>query len=204
MYGPWPRTTRRAPAVETSRSGTPGCATDHAVTASTAPGSSAARQAFAEVGDQSVDGDALLDHRVAITDRDGVVVERVEIDGDAVRRPDLVLTAVPTSDRLRLVVLAHPAALEQVEDLARGRGERVLLRQRQHGHLVGRQTRVELEDDAFLELTVGVRCLFDAVRVEEERQRGARGTRGRLDHVRVVAAVVRLVVVGEILTGSLL
>ena len=33
--------------------------------------------------------------RVAVADRDGVVLERVEVDGDAQRRADLVLAAVP-------------------------------------------------------------------------------------------------------------
>ena len=38
---------------------------------------------------------------------------------------------------------------------------------------------------------------------EQERERGAVGAGGRLDHVRQVAAVVLLVVVAEVLAGEL-
>ena len=52
----------------------------------------------------------LLLHRVALADRDGVVLEGVEVDGDAVRRADLVLAAVAAADRAGVVELDVPAA----------------------------------------------------------------------------------------------
>src|SRR5688572_16412786 len=67
------------------------------------------RQAVAEVADQIGDRDALLLHGVAVADRDGLVLERVEVDRDAERRPDLVLAAVAPPDRAGVVVVDRPA-----------------------------------------------------------------------------------------------
>ena len=52
----------------------------------------------AEVALDPVERDALLRHRVALAHGDGVVVEGVEVDGDAERRADLVLAAVALAD----------------------------------------------------------------------------------------------------------
>src|SRR4051794_4081340 len=52
------------------------------------------------------DRDPLLGQRVAVAERDGVVLERLVVDGDAVGRADLVLPAVALADRAALVVLA--------------------------------------------------------------------------------------------------
>src|SRR5215468_33334 len=56
-------------------------------------------QALLELAEQRVDGDSILRHAVAVTDRDRTVVEGVEVDRDAQRRPDLVLPAVAAADR---------------------------------------------------------------------------------------------------------
>src|SRR5688500_11689885 len=49
-------------------------------------------------------GDALLNKRVAVADRDRLILDRLPIDGEAERSPDFVLTAVATADRAGLVI----------------------------------------------------------------------------------------------------
>src|SRR5664279_6142827 len=71
-------------------------------------GDLAARQARGEVGLDLIEGDALLGHRVAVTHRHGVVGKGVEVDRDAERRADLVLTSVPAPDRLGVVEVDIP------------------------------------------------------------------------------------------------
>src|SRR5690242_1858883 len=56
-----------------------------------------------------VERDPLLLHRVAVTNGDRVVLQRVEVDGDAVRRADLVLPPVPPADRAGVVEVGVPA-----------------------------------------------------------------------------------------------
>src|SRR4051794_11098052 len=51
-----------------------------------------------------VDPDPLLLERVAIADGDGLILQRLAIDGDAVRRADFVLPAVAAADGGLLVV----------------------------------------------------------------------------------------------------
>src|SRR6266540_4742617 len=66
-------------------------------------------KALVQVADQPVDSHPVLSHRVAVAHRDGPVLERVEIHGDAVGRADLVLSAVAAADRAGVVVVDHPA-----------------------------------------------------------------------------------------------
>ncbi len=54
---------------------------------------------------------------------DGAVVEGVEVDRDAERRADLVLTAVAAADRAGVVEVDGPLAAERVGDLAGQRRE---------------------------------------------------------------------------------
>src|SRR5689334_4333959 len=77
---------------------------------------SAAEQARPEVGLDLVEGDPLLGHGVALADRHRLVVEGVEVDGDAERRADLVLATVATADGARVVEVDVPV-------LAQGGGE---------------------------------------------------------------------------------
>src|SRR5436309_13928374 len=62
------------------------------------------REALLQVVDELVDGDAVLGQGVAVAHGHGPVLEGLEVDGDAVRRPRLVLAPVATADGLRLVV----------------------------------------------------------------------------------------------------
>ena len=74
------------------------------------------------MAEQIVDRDPLLLHRVALADRDGAVVERVEVDGDAERRAELVLAAVAPADGLGLVVVAHEVRLRGAASTSRATG----------------------------------------------------------------------------------
>src|SRR5262245_15922985 len=92
-------------------------------------------QALREEALEAVDREPLLPHRVALPDRDLRVVERVEVDRHAERRPDLVLAPVPPADRAGVVEVARPLGLDQVEH-ATGLGCQLLVaRQRKHGDL---------------------------------------------------------------------
>src|SRR5882672_11420783 len=92
-----------------------------------------------ERGHELGDRDAGLRHRVALADRDLLVLERLEVDGDAERRADLVLPPVAPPDGLRLVVRGHEVGPQRRRDLARERRELLVLRERQDRHLVRRE-----------------------------------------------------------------
>src|ERR1700745_2724730 len=74
---------------------------------------SAGTQALGEVGLDLGDGDALLLHGVAVADRHRLVVQGVEVDGDAVRGADLVLAPVPAADRAGVVEFGVPALAQR-------------------------------------------------------------------------------------------
>src|SRR3990172_8380428 len=80
------------------------------------------RKPFVEVGDEVLDRQALLGHRVALAPRHLSVLERVEVNRDAERRADLVLAPVPAADRAGVVEVAHPLRPHEVEHLPRRRG----------------------------------------------------------------------------------
>src|SRR4030095_12419022 len=76
-----------------------------------------ASDALGQVGDDVVDADPLLRARVAVADGDGLVRERLSVDGEAVRRPRLVHAGVALADGLLRVELgrAHPGADVAIE-----------------------------------------------------------------------------------------
>src|SRR5215208_3632132 len=118
--------------------------------------------------------DALLTPGVAVADGDGLVFERLVVDGDAEGRADLVLARVELADAARVVVDGAHRGLQLRLDGLRHRDDLgLVLGQREHGDLDGRQLRVELEDDSLLAL-VG-RALGVGVHQEgEERAVDAR------------------------------
>src|SRR3954454_7430978 len=92
------------------------------------------REALVQLVGERFDRDPLLAQRVAVAQGDGVVLERLVVDGHAVGRADLVLAAVALADRPALVVLALQAgALERRVDLARALGVALLAQEREHG-----------------------------------------------------------------------
>src|SRR4029077_2822782 len=73
-----------------------------------APPALAGAEALGYGGLDGVEADPLLLHGVAVPDRDGLVLQGVEIDGDAVRGADLVLPPVPAADRAGVVEVGVP------------------------------------------------------------------------------------------------
>jgi hypothetical protein len=71
--------------------------------------------------------DPLLRHRVALADGHRLVLERLEVDGDAVRRADLVLAAVAAADRAGVVEVDVPLAAQPAAR-SRATGDRSALR----------------------------------------------------------------------------
>src|SRR3954452_20965966 len=71
-------------------------------------GGSAGGEAVEEPALDLVEPDPLLRHRVAVADRHRFVLERLEVERDAVRRPDLVLSAVTPTDRAGIVEVDVP------------------------------------------------------------------------------------------------
>src|SRR4051812_10262593 len=70
--------------------------------------SSAGRQALEEIALDRIEADPLLLHRVARPDRDRLILESLEVDRDAERCADLVLTAIAAADRAGVVELDIP------------------------------------------------------------------------------------------------
>src|SRR2546423_14999485 len=94
-----------------------------------------ARQAVTEVRDELNDGYPVLGHRVPLPYRDRFVVERVEVDGHAVRRPDLVVAAVAPADGPGLVVVGLEDGPQGPGHVAGDRGQPPVPGQREHGGL---------------------------------------------------------------------
>src|SRR5262249_55655001 len=69
---------------------------------------SAPRQALSKVGLQRIHPHPVLAHGVAFADRYRLVVQGLEVHGDAVRRSYLVLAAVAAADRARVVEVDVP------------------------------------------------------------------------------------------------
>src|SRR5699024_1030964 len=136
-------------------------------------------------------------------DGDGVVVQGVEVDGHAVRGADLVLTTVAAADGAGGVVVDVPQTAQLVGDLLRGRGQGLLLRQRQDGDLHRGQARGQLEDGACVGAARGVRRLLRGGGIDEEGHQGPAQAGCRLDYVRDAALFLLLVVVGKSLAGAL-
>src|SRR3990170_2975864 len=94
-----------------------------------------ADELLGEVTAQAVERDALLRHAVPLAHCHGLVVERVEVDGDAERRADLVLPAVAPTDCSGIVEVDVPVLAKVCRELARDGRELLIPGQRKHGHL---------------------------------------------------------------------
>src|SRR6476469_2914085 len=100
---------------------------------------SAADEAAGEPALDLVEGDALLAHRVALADRHGVVLEGVEVDGDAERSAELVLAVVAAADRAGVVEVDVPVLAQLGGEVASLGREVGVARQREHGGLDRRE-----------------------------------------------------------------
>src|SRR6185312_14218978 len=72
---------------------------------------------------ETLQRDALLLHRVAVSHGHGVILERVEVDGHRERRADLVLPAIAAADRARVVEVDVAALAKPVGEPAGQRRE---------------------------------------------------------------------------------
>src|SRR5580704_18390334 len=88
------------------------------------PVGSAGAETFGQVGLDVVEADAFLAHGVAVPDRHRLVVQGVEVDGDAVWGADLVLTPVAAADRARVVEVGIPVLAQRRGQVA-GLGRQV-------------------------------------------------------------------------------
>src|SRR5690606_31204790 len=70
-------------------------------------------ESLREVVVQRGDRHTLLRHRVAVADGHGVVVERVEVNGDAERGADLILAAVAAPDRAGVIEVDRPTSTQR-------------------------------------------------------------------------------------------
>ena len=125
--------------------------------------------------------------RVAVADRDRVVLERLLVDRERPRRADLVLAAVALADRGRVVVLGRhhaPQLLVQRPRLARPCPRPC------RSAAARRPSPAPCADGSRSTVRMLARDLLLVVGVDQERERGAVGARGRLDHVRDVALLV--------------
>src|ERR671925_2015868 len=95
-----------------------------------------------------VDRQPYLLERVPVAQRDRAVFERLAVDGDPPRSPDLVLPPVAASDRAAVVVLGRQPAAQILVDLAGKLGHAVAVHERQHGGLDRSELRVEAQHGA--------------------------------------------------------
>src|SRR5437879_13730359 len=103
---------------------------------------------LAKGGHEVGDGDADLRHGIALPDRHGLILERLEVHGDAEGRPDLVLAAIAPADRLRLVVCGHEVRANLRPHLAGEWREALVLGERQDRDLVRREMRAKAQKHA--------------------------------------------------------
>ena len=132
-------------------------------------------------------GDALLSHRVAFAEGESVafLLDRVEVNGDAPRCADFVLTAVAAPDGARFVVEAWILALELLVELL-GAGDELLLvfEERQHGDFDRGDAWAEAENGACLGVAFFVGNLLLGVARGEDGEEDAVEADGGLDDVR--------------------
>src|SRR3954454_12689775 len=107
-------------------------------------GGEAPLQLVAQLGDRY----ARLLERVAVAQRDCVVLHRLMVDGHAPRGADLVLAAVALADRAALVEFGRHALAQVEVDLSRALGLAVLVHEREHRDLHRREPRGQPQDHA--------------------------------------------------------
>src|SRR5699024_8177316 len=107
-----------------------------------------------------------LRRAVALADRHSMIIERIEVDRDAVRRADLFLSTVTLTDGTGVVEIHIPVFTQRFRDGASLRSQFRVTRQRQYRHLVRRQSRVELQYRTLVHTTLGVGHLVLGVGVE--------------------------------------
>src|SRR3954447_26296859 len=82
-------------------------------------------EAGLDLVDEAVDGHADLLGGVAVADGDGLVLDRLEVDGDRQRRSDLFLASVAAPDGLGVVLVHEVPGPQQSGHLVAERQERL-------------------------------------------------------------------------------
>ena len=122
---------------------------------------------------QTADGDALLKHRVAVTEGHATIFEGIVVDGDAVRRTDGVLATVAFADGVFLIILAVEVEAQVVEDFAGLFGQAVFLDQRQDGQFDRSQAGGQPQHDTLFAV---IEFLFGVGRREDGQEGAVGGT----------------------------
>src|SRR5690625_3367993 len=157
------------------------------------PGGSGSGEMLGEVVLDLVDAHPLLAHVVALAARDRLVVEGLEVDRDAQRGADLVLTAVAAAYGTGVVEVDVPALAQTRSEVLGGRRELLVATQRKHGGLDRGQARIELEQNALVRAALRVRGLVLGVGLDEEGHHRTGQPEGGFDDVRGVALSAGLV-----------
>ena len=164
-------------------------------------------QRFFDIGSDLVDVETDLRHGIAVADGDGIIFQRIEVDSDAERCSDLILTAVAFSDRACLVVSDHEFFREFLIHFARLFGKVFL--QRQDGRFVSREGGVEVHDGTYFAAFE----FFFLVRFAKDSQHESVGADGVFhdvgdillvgDGVEVIHILARIfLVAGEVVIGA--
>src|SRR6478752_3229404 len=134
----------------------------------------------------AADREPLLRKRVPVPHGDGLVLERLFVDGEGPRRPYFVLPTITPADLATVVVLDDLVPAQFLVERPRPGSHAFVPRdQREDRRFDGCDLRVEAEDNA---LAIADDLLV--VGVAEERDEDAFDAHGRLDHVRRVAVAV--------------
>ena len=142
----------------------------------------------------------LLQHRIAVADGDGVILQGLVVDGDAIGCAEGIHAAVTAADGVLLLVEATVLVLQHIHDLAGLFRESVLLDQREHCHLDGGQDGRDVQHNALG--TVFQLLLF--VGMAQHREECAVEADGGLHHIGNIAFIGFRVEVLDLLSRKLL
>src|SRR5262245_39413336 len=117
-------------------------------------------QALGEPGNDLTFADAHLFERIAISDRDGLVLESLSIDGNAERGTCLVLAVIAPSDRALVVEVHRHRLLGVAIQLLGHLWHSLLVHEREERGLDRRELGMEGHVDARLHDALGVRLLI--------------------------------------------
>src|SRR5947207_10233573 len=81
----------------------------------------------------------LLEQRISLAQRDGSVLHRLSVDGQAIGSADFILPPIPAADRARLVVEHGEARAQFFRQLFSELGHAVLLHEREYTRLDRRE-----------------------------------------------------------------
>src|SRR6266568_1236431 len=157
--------------------------------------------ALQQVHWQFVDTDTDLRHVVALTYCHRSIVQSLEIDGDAVGRANLILTAITAANIRHVVILRNHQPLQILINIP-GSGHQFffILLQGQHRHFDRRDNRVQAQHSARL---FPRRVWLFLIRVEQQVQEGAVYAARSLNNPGYIAFSGILIGIAQILVAIL-